>query len=223
VRSLLGRNQVREVFAQRLREVLNYKPSVYKRVYDDSGIIFIHIPKNAGTSISHSLYSGKDPWHFTASDLCRINRKKYLNYSKFAVVRNPWSRLYSAYRYSFQDAIRYRKTPLRFMSNCSSFKSFVMDVLSEDLANRHYFIGQQVNYLTLGGQVDSSIVVGKLENLSSFISELAHKLPMPLDIGFSNTSPPGLPLPEVYTNEMILRVEKLYSRDIRQFGYCFPA
>ena len=67
--------------------------------YDENKCIFIHITKTAGTSVAKSLF-GYLPYHYKAIDYRVIyGRKIFEQYYKFAFVRNPWDRTYSAYRY----------------------------------------------------------------------------------------------------------------------------
>jgi len=61
-------------------------------------LLFIHIPKNAGTTVATQLY-GNHRGHRTAlfhlsSDPAHFRAKR-----KFAIVRNPWSRVVSAYEF----------------------------------------------------------------------------------------------------------------------------
>ena len=68
------------------------------KLYKNAGILFIHIPKNAGTSINHSLY-GKSIGHFTALEFRQVAKKEFKNLYKFAIIRNPFDRLISAFSF----------------------------------------------------------------------------------------------------------------------------
>lgn len=68
------------------------------RRYDAVGIIFIHIPKCAGTSISRALYGGS-LGHRTAQELRECDAETFDRQAAFSVLRDPVERAYSAWRY----------------------------------------------------------------------------------------------------------------------------
>ena len=71
--------------------------------------IFIHIPKTAGTSIEHSFKKVKvkgskvkkhpKTKHHTLEQYKNEYPEEFNNYYKFTVVRNPWEREYSLWRF----------------------------------------------------------------------------------------------------------------------------
>lgn len=68
------------------------------------GVAFIHIPKAAGMSLSHSIYGaqiGHMKWHH----LRDINPRVYDDLLKFAVCRNPEDRFCSAFAFLKQGGI----------------------------------------------------------------------------------------------------------------------
>jgi len=91
-------------------------------------IIFIHIPKTGGTSVSDSLFvprsrrTTKDLWmgqdqrtlknkyqtgglqHLYAKNiLLEVGKEVFSEYFKFCFVRNPWSKLVSQYHWTLQS------------------------------------------------------------------------------------------------------------------------
>lgn len=84
-----------------LRQKVNPSPKgdFSLRSFDHYRYLFIHITKTAGTSVAISLF-GELPYHYTAVQYRVIyGRKTFNRYFKFAFVRNPWDRLYSAYSF----------------------------------------------------------------------------------------------------------------------------
>ena len=67
-------------------------------LFRERGIIFIHVPKNAGTSINDSLY-GKSIGHFTSLEFRKISKEDFDSLYKFAVIRDPFARLISAFNF----------------------------------------------------------------------------------------------------------------------------
>lgn len=70
--------------------------SPYIKENDDLKAIFIHIPKNAGISIEEAIF-GRKVGHHRMIEYCAFDEKKFKEYYKFTVVRNPFDRLVSAF------------------------------------------------------------------------------------------------------------------------------
>ncbi|RJS93358.1 hypothetical protein D3260_08780 [Salinisphaera sp. Q1T1-3] len=90
--------------AKRLRRRL-YRPIwesrfPYYSYMNRNRCVFVHIPKNGGTSIRRALgASAKGRTHLPWSVYEEANPKKFSRYFKFAFLRDPTSRLHSAYHY----------------------------------------------------------------------------------------------------------------------------
>jgi hypothetical protein len=143
--------------------------------------IFIHIPKCGGQSITHMFLADLGlSWddkssllmrrrrrgeqgphklgHLTARDYFRlgyIDEAVFKSYYRFTVVRNPMSRLHSAYNYlGYRDLIGY--------------SHFINDVVMQSLASKdlwYWFLRPQVDFIL---DKDGSSLVNdcfKLENL----------------------------------------------------------
>ena len=75
-------------------------------IVDEHKTIFVHIPKNAGTSIKKLLVGNEDfkslkrPWkHETIANIKKSNPEVYNSYKKIAVIRNPYDRMVSMYAF----------------------------------------------------------------------------------------------------------------------------
>jgi hypothetical protein len=85
-------------------------------ILDEQKMIFVHIPKNAGTSIESIFltpeYREKYPVskierHATIHEVKEVFPDKYDSYIKFAVIRNPYDRMVSWYHYVKQIVSEY--------------------------------------------------------------------------------------------------------------------
>lgn len=133
---------------------------VYNPVYN---FLFIHIQKNAGTSITNALLSLPSSQFIFPAHL-RLEDLKFKNKTKpfiFAVVRNPWDRLVSWYEMMNRKSIhndfsRYLLTPKGNSGSLVDFSEFI----------RRTNIIEETNLVELGSAVkpfssDSFEVRGK--------------------------------------------------------------
>lgn len=121
------------------KEVVNYLNAKlprypYRRYNDKNKCIFIHIPKNAGTSILDAIgapTTGRlhiEYFHYEKADKERFNK-----YFKFAIVRNPLDRARSTYKYlvaggNQDESDLYLSRKIREKSTC--FSEFVINILT---------------------------------------------------------------------------------------------
>lgn len=83
-------------------KMVNEAPEHYVKIVKKAclanKIVFIHIPKNAGTSIKKALRLNKSPCHLFASEIKHaIGPKEFGKNARVCVIRNPWDRLVSIY------------------------------------------------------------------------------------------------------------------------------
>jgi hypothetical protein len=193
-----------------------------------AGIVFVHIPKAAGTSINHALY-GRFMGHPRACEIRKWGSRTLNALPSFAVTRNPWDRLVSAYRFvkrgrgiggAYQAAINYAD-----QYNCPEFESFPLFV-------REWLSVKDVSKLDGIFQPQSLFVcdrngkilvdhVGSLDNLNSTEEFIRSHLPSMPGIGFSNSSGDRVDYRAFYTGDLADIVARVYADDIELFGYRF--
>jgi hypothetical protein len=193
-----------------------------------AGIVFIHVPKAAGTSINEALY-GRFIGHPHALDVRRWAPADIKALPSFSVVRNPWDRLVSAWRFARQGhgvGETYRAgmwQPARYqVPEFESFERFVREWLEPRDVRRldGVFQPQSMFLCDRSGHILVDHV-GQLEDLKptyAFIAEHAGAAPA---IGRANRSGQEFDYRTLYTPELAALVGEIYREDAERFGYRF--
>jgi hypothetical protein len=194
----------------------------------NSGIVFIHIPRSAGTSINQALY-GRFMGHATAAEIRRWGSHALKSLPSFAITRNPWERLVSAYRFAkrgggaggaFEAGIlrpdQYREAEF------DSFERFVKEwLLRRKPKNLDGVFQPQSTFVTsANGQllVDH---VGRLSNLEPTLDFIEAAVGHRPQIPQGNRSGKWVDFRQFYTPELVGLVGDFYAADIERFSYSF--
>jgi len=204
--------------------------------------IFIHIPKNAGKSISrafltaqgvawsqrHKFVMGfnRDPnlgpdrlTHLAARefvDLGYMTRAEFRRCYKFAFVRNPWARMLSAYLFTIKR------------NKCKSFVDFIQRssdrgvIESSRVGQLPYkrLCMQQYYYLcNKSGKVIVDFI-GRFENLARDFKEVAKVLGVSIRLGHENKTRHSH-YRKHYSPKAKKLVSKIYEIDIDNFKYAY--
>lgn len=96
----------------------------------DHKLIFIHIPKCAGRSVADTFDQRFD--HFTATYYEKEYRMYWNEYSKFAIIRNPYARLVSIYTYckAHRRHSTERISALKIVSGVTTYPTFTQWIKS---------------------------------------------------------------------------------------------
>jgi len=181
---------------------------INQKEYDS--ILFVHIPKTAGSSISkilndNSLDNWKREWprhHDPYSYLKEANSVDEKVFS-FAVVRNPYTRTYSCYK----QYNKTNQTNISFAEYLNNIKRGKISPITPLLHLPQSFYIMDQNNL----QVER---LYKFENLKELEDELGWTL------GFRNVGSYVVEsYIEDYTDEAIEMTKYFYSSDFTNFGY----
>jgi hypothetical protein len=188
-------------------------------------MIFVHVPKAAGTSVSHALY-GRSLGHFKASEIKRWCPEEFTSLYKFSFVRNPWDRAVSAYRFALKGSTatagmwgkgRYKIKAFR------SFDAFVYEWLAgQDMASLDNVF--QPQYLFVVDEEQKLMVdfLGKVESFEKDIQRLSKITGKTLNIlDLNRISAKGSYINSYKDQQLVNTIGDLYSKDVALFGYDF--
>ena len=118
-----------------LKKIKFLTTNPYKYINTDKKIIYVHIPKTAGRTIATSIYK-KQVGHFPLKRYYYFNKKIFENSFKFTFVRNPWSRIFSAYDSLYECRNENNQFGIFIRKNISCYKNFD-DFLSSFIKNQN--------------------------------------------------------------------------------------
>lgn len=220
-----------------LRQAYHLVPDDYRkallvrrraRTWLRSGIVFIHIPKAAGTSMNNALY-GRFMGHVRAADLQRWGSPSLRALPSFAITRNPWDRLVSAYRFARRGAgvggeiqAAVARPELYQGPEFDNFERFVTEWLSARDVRRLDYIFQPQS-LFVCDEKGKVLVdhLGKVEDLSPTYDFIEARLGRRPVVEPSNRSGSPVDYRSFYTPALIDLVGQIYEQDVRTFGYQF--
>lgn len=197
---------------------ITYYP--YKSFMHKNKCIFIHIPKNAGTSVLALFNDRGGRKHAKWYDFYESNSYFFKRYHKFAIIREPLKRLYSSYTYGLNggnQSVGDIALMNQIKDHSDDFNSFIESVLDSHFVMLHLLF--QPQYIFIYDQqyncmVDSILKFESLEHdwanfaaLQGFTTELPKK---------NSTINSNIPTISSKAHE---KVSELYDFDYKLLGY----
>lgn len=193
------------------------------------GIVFVHVPKAAGTSINHSLY-GQFMGHLPAPLIRKVAPVSVTKLPFFSVVRNPWDRCVSAFHFAKKGkgmgqgitAAIYRPEQYN-IAEFETFDAFVHEWLATKNVDRlDPVFRSQVHYTGQGEDEFNLDFVGRTENMKALEEYLSDTLQQKISFKKMNfLAIDGRDYRSYYSRETRDLVARIYAKDIAQFGYEF--
>lgn len=204
---------------------------------DYKNFIFIHIPKNGGTSIESSFIPDaidRDKYIYGKSHL-QLDNKAHLKichlkmeypslnfdeYFKFTFVRNPWSRVVSSFFHT-QKIHRGDLRSFLSLSDKFTFKEFVVSLKNSEKPHPHY--DDQFSFIINSNQQQCLDYIGRLETFQHDFDIICKKIGIPAQRLPHVNKTKHTHYTEYYDNETKQIVAEKYAKDIEYFGYEFTS
>ncbi|MAX70027.1 MAG: hypothetical protein CMC76_02855 [Flavobacteriaceae bacterium] len=201
----------------------------YKRVTKDETnplrqgkerkFIFIHINKTAGSSIAPTIGLTKKN-HMTAKEVIDFHEVGQIGFAKaykFTVVRNPWDRVLSQYKYRIKtNQCNMKEAPI-------SFEEWVKKVFRDKdpfyYSNPKMFLPQVEWLKDYNNEINMDRVV-RFENLSNEMNLVLNDLGIDKKLPHYNKTK-KVNYREHYDKETQNIISDWFRDDIDEFGYSF--
>jgi glycosyltransferase involved in cell wall biosynthesis len=199
------------------RLVANRLTLPYRRACSSAGSIFIHIPKNAGTSVNSALYQ-RSYGHLSAEYLHAIDPNWFDSLDSFAVIREPLKHAISAYLHirnaggsdvSLHPVSRWR---FRHLTSIDAFLDY-LEAHSEDLDRVEYVMRPQNSFVR--GK-DGTILTRRIFRLEGNNDSLRHYIRGLTGAELSRENQ-SLGDPITLTNEQKRRLSVIYAADFELY------
>lgn len=193
---------------------------------DGREIIFIHVPKTAGTSIETML--GIETRHVPLSRYYTWNAERADLAWKFAVVRDPAERLHSAYNYLYSQIGESEHIDVRWatekLSGIETFETFLDRMFNRNFRAhimRWTHFRPQMDWLChKPGEGIALDRVFRFEKLDEGIEELRQRLDPTLKLPHLR-KPRSKRVSKPLSDHHQELIHRLYRKDYEAFGYSF--
>lgn len=189
-------------------------------VYPELEIIFIHLPKCAGTTILKHLEKAtnkREQYHAHIPD-------QYASFWKFTVCRNPFDRFVSAWRYCLDKGWHSHKSPLSFLNHVKNLEGTDHPVVS----HYHSQFRDDFDYMVLHHSAPMShphrlitpeVEVYRYEELELLVDDISGWYDVKLDKDLRANPTEHDPFQVYYDSALFHQVLDYYEKDFEQFNY----
>jgi len=216
---LLGRLSVVD------RQVVNKSMSAnlgFPQAFEQHSCLFIHVPKCAGSSVCAALFDGWSPGHLPLYWYEQQFPEQFATSFKFAFVRDPLERAYSAYAFLRGNELGRRdQAAQQLVSHYRDFDDFVARWLHSETISRQIHFAAQTDFLTDSLGHLAPDFIGYQEHLERdfrlVCEQLGHSVVLPHLNGSQQRRPMlARDFCSVRTRRLVRRA---YQRDYEMLGY----
>ena len=192
------------------------------RISKKAGLMFIHIPKNAGRSIWVAMESKYPDTKKLAKEHALLSeawKPRFKKLKTFAVIRNPWDRMVSLYHFQSQfkktcETKRYGVVSGDQITE-AGFKKWLLKYGKISCGHELTKV-QQIDWLTLNGK----IAINKIVRFENLREDLLGATGLELG-GDRKHESKHVHYSEYYDDETRDFVAKRFNHDIIEWGYGF--
>lgn len=198
--------------------------------------LFVHVPKTAGKAVTQCLFGHNIGQHLTIEELYDTFERVYgvrdvRGWFRFAFVRNPWDRCYSAYRYFSTGGGNAGDAAFaeRAVTPHADFNGFVKHWIASERGTTQIHLRPQAAYVCDASGALALDDVARFESINADYDRIRATLAERT----GRSEPVGQPLEPVntskvkgdyrtaYDDEAAEIVGRVYADDVRLFGYSF--
>jgi len=209
-------------------------------------VIFVHIPRTAGTSIKKCMQQDEDHFLLKRSwiPVTAENTKKFIllshtpitclikhaildedmwnNSFKFVFVRNPWDRLVSVWKF-YKGCRRQKDYSTRFLESFSIFfEKVIVNKKWIPPLGLHIHRPNFQHVLPQTNWLDKDIdFIGRFENLADDWKTICELIKMKYNVLKKTNTTKHLHYSTYYTPKMVDQTAFFYAEDIERFNYKF--
>ncbi|MDS9468922.1 sulfotransferase family 2 domain-containing protein [Paracoccus sp. MBLB3053] len=182
-----------------------------------TGLIFVHVPKNAGSSVTECLYGGTLGHHSMQFLRGALPRQLSERAFSFAILRDPYARFRSAFAYlktmpTFAADIRFRDNHLADIADFETFVARLEDPSFRRVVTKWHHFREQCAFVSDSHGRLLVDALFSMERMDTVQAMLHACLPQERIIGRSNAS--SLGKPECAGAEI---VAELFAEDMRLY------
>lgn len=192
--------------------------------FNEYNMIFIHIPKAAGTAINLGLFG-------RLAGLGHVSCQKYLqiygtakfdSMFKFTFSRNPYDRFVSAYEYLRKGGNNSHDLLFKneVIDEYKDFTDFVLNGFTKNPKIQNYIhFKRQTDFLLVGNKISVDFI-GRHENMEKDYQYIASMIHNSRELESKNTSRREKPFKEYFSNNTVKTiVSDFYEIDFRLLKY----
>ena len=211
LRSTLYRRLIPDGIQERM-DVMRHRSRV-----GESDVLFIHVPKAAGTAIANMLYGGS-VLHITASAFRKYYPEDFERKFTFSVMRSPYSRTLSSYHFVKQGGTGDVRVDFKkeYLSKAfDSFETFLSDwLVDENHQQLDHTFRPQSEFICADGDIIVDYL-GVMENLGPTVEKLNERTGKNYELPQVKNKMKPKSGKEELTPEAKAMIDEIYRDDVR--------